>query len=119
MTIKSLFVNSGTIDAIRIKNRNAFIIRTSTSFKYYELQENQALTIEIDSYESEDLDRFINSLEMQQTYTAPSEITSSIITSISSGKKKDWKAVLELMVELKYAEYSIQKIEDILSELTE
>ncbi|KZN61960.1 hypothetical protein N473_20675 [Pseudoalteromonas luteoviolacea CPMOR-1] len=118
ITLKSVVAPYGAIDAIRIKNKNAFIIRTATGFEYYELLNGKSLKILVETHEKTDLDQFINALESTGIYKEYSQVTAAILKAIKSKKSKDWEYVLQVMMDKDYSHSSQASIRTIIQNLS-
>ncbi|KID56974.1 hypothetical protein JF50_13960 [Pseudoalteromonas luteoviolacea] len=118
ITLKSVVAPYGAIDAIRIKNKNAFIIRTATGFEYYELLNGKSLKILVETHEETDLDQFINALGSTGIYKESSQVTAAILKAIKSRQIKDWEDVLQVMMDKDYSHSSQASIRTIIQNLS-
>lgn len=118
ITLKSVVSPYGAIDAIRIKNKNAFIIRTATGFEYYELLNGKSLKILVETHEETDLDQFINALGSTSIYKESSQVTAAILKAIKSRQIKDWEDVLQVMMDKDYSHSSQASIRTIIQNLS-
>ncbi|MEC8326662.1 MAG: hypothetical protein VX100_11275 [Pseudomonadota bacterium] len=102
LTIKSFMMPEDVIGAIKIKNRNAVIIRSKSGFEYYESNDEKAIKITVNSQDKSDLDSFIATVESNPPFTTPTEITAKLISGIHNNNIADWQSALTLMKREKY-----------------
>ncbi|MCF6442477.1 hypothetical protein L1077_23900 [Pseudoalteromonas luteoviolacea] len=95
ISLKSIAAPYGFTCAIRLKGRDAFIIRSKTGVEYYEVRNGKALKIIVETNEVADLDKFIYTLESTSEYKEYSKVTYFILKAIKSKKSKIGKLFLK------------------------
>ncbi|WP_394193483.1 hypothetical protein [Pseudoalteromonas atlantica] len=119
ITIKSFYTRGNKVNAIRIDDRNAFVITNEFGFEYFEMYNNKTLRMVVDTYEASDLDQFINSLNSQNALSEPPIVTQAILEGINSNKVADWENVLKVMEVNNYSETPKNFIIELISKLKE
>lgn len=119
ITTKSLYARGNKANAIRIDDRNAFVITNEFGFEYFEMHNNKTLRMVVDTYEASDLDQFINSLNSQNALSEPPIVTQAILEGINSNKVADWENVLKIMQVNNYSETPKNLIIELISKLKE
>lgn len=120
ITTKSVYTRGNKANAaIRIDDRNAFVITNNFGFEYFEMRNNKTLRMVVDTYEASDLDQFINSLNSQNALSELPIVTKAILEGVNSNKVADWENVLKVMEVNNYSETPKNLIIELISKLKE
>lgn len=118
LLLKANFVPYDSIDVIKTKKVNSFLIRTKNGFEYHELRGGRNLSVTVFGAEDGDVNRFLNSVDNENAKIEKFEIASKILQSIESRSIYDWNDVIELMEKSSYRDSALKLVMEHIEYLT-